>query len=40
VETGWTEGGVLVITKADPNLLGFPSGLQLRLADGDNWERL
>lgn len=40
VETVWSQGGVLVITKADPNILGFPSGLQLRLADGDNWVRL
>lgn len=38
-EARWTPGGVLVITRTNPNFLGFPSGLQIRLADGDNWER-
>jgi hypothetical protein len=40
VEARWTPGGVLVITRANQNYLGFPSGLQLRLADADNWTRM
>lgn len=39
-ETRWSPGGVLVITRANSNFLGFPSGLQVRLADGDNWVRM
>jgi hypothetical protein len=41
VEAGWTKtGDIMVITKDNPNFLGFPSGLQLRLADADNWTRM
>lgn len=40
VRSTWTPGGILVITKADPNILGFPSGVQLRLAGGENWTRM
>lgn len=40
VEARWTQGGVLVITRANQNFLGFPSGVQIRLADADNWTRM
>ncbi len=40
VDARWSPGGVLVITRADSNFLGFPSGLQIRLADNANWVRM
>jgi hypothetical protein len=41
VESAWTRtGDIMVITRANPNVLGFPSGLQLRLADADDWVRM
>lgn len=39
-DTVWSPGGVLYVAKAAPNILQFPSGLQLRLADVDEWVRV
>lgn len=39
-DTVWSPGGVIYVAKAAPNVLQFPSGLQLRLAETDQWVRV